>query len=114
MPTWADEARRGRRRTRRTRLIILVVLAVLLVPSLVGWGRAAVQCRVFGGGSISGREAAAPGSNLRPEEQTYLTLPEWYIVYSADEYAAYLGRPESRPSGFPASRTRCRAASASA
>ncbi len=35
----------------------------------------------------------------RAESQTYLTLPEWYIVYSADELAAHLQR--ERPSGFP-------------
>jgi FAD/FMN-containing dehydrogenase len=35
----------------------------------------------------------------RSEDQTYLTLPEWYIVYSADEYAAFLDG--HRPSGFP-------------
>jgi FAD/FMN-containing dehydrogenase len=36
----------------------------------------------------------------RAEDQTLLTLPEWYIVYSADEYARFVesGR---RPSGFP-------------
>jgi FAD/FMN-containing dehydrogenase len=36
----------------------------------------------------------------RAEDQTLLTLPEWYIVYSADEYARFVesGRP---PSGFP-------------
>ena len=36
---------------------------------------------------------------VRPESFTYLTLPEWYIVYSADEYAALIAqRP---PSAFP-------------
>ena len=35
----------------------------------------------------------------RSEDQTYLTLPEWYIVYSADEYAAFLDG--HRPSAFP-------------
>jgi hypothetical protein len=47
----------------------------------------------------------APGANVwgeagaRAEESTYLTFPEWYIVYSAQEYAAWLRtRP---PSGFP-------------
>jgi hypothetical protein len=35
----------------------------------------------------------------RPEAFTYLTLPERYIAYSADEYAAFIAtRP---PSGFP-------------
>jgi len=36
----------------------------------------------------------------RPEDQTFLTLPEWYIVYSADELGAYLSRG-GRPSDFP-------------
>ena len=35
----------------------------------------------------------------RLEEQSYLTLPEWYIVYSADEYAAFITK--NRPSQFP-------------
>ncbi len=35
----------------------------------------------------------------RSSSQTYLTLPEWYIVYSADENAAFLR--EAAPSGFP-------------
>lgn len=35
----------------------------------------------------------------RAEEQTFLTLPEWYIVYSADEIAAFLAR--DLPSRFP-------------
>ncbi len=36
----------------------------------------------------------------RPEEQTFLTLPEWYIVYSADELGAFLGKGGA-PSDFP-------------
>ncbi len=36
---------------------------------------------------------------LRSASQTFLTLPEWYIVYSADELAAFL--QHERPSGFP-------------
>lgn len=35
----------------------------------------------------------------RPEEQTYLTLPEWYIVFSPEEYAQSL--KEKPPSAFP-------------
>jgi FAD/FMN-containing dehydrogenase len=37
---------------------------------------------------------------VRAEDQTLLTLPEWCIVYSADEYARFLGSG-GRPSGFP-------------
>lgn len=36
---------------------------------------------------------------LRPEDQTWLTLPEWYIVYSADELGAHLAK--NQPSTFP-------------
>ncbi len=36
----------------------------------------------------------------RSEDQTFLTLPEWYIVYSADEYAQFLDQG-GRPSAFP-------------
>ena len=36
----------------------------------------------------------------RPEDQTFLTLPEWYIVYSADELGAFLSRGGA-PSDFP-------------
>lgn len=36
---------------------------------------------------------------LRPGKTTYLTFPEWYIVYSAREYASYLDHGGA-PSGF--------------
>jgi FAD/FMN-containing dehydrogenase len=35
----------------------------------------------------------------RGEEQSFLALPEWYIVFNGDEYAQYL--KENKPSGFP-------------
>ena len=35
----------------------------------------------------------------RDEGQTYLTHPEWYIVYSSDEYASWLRRRQ--PTDFP-------------
>jgi hypothetical protein len=37
---------------------------------------------------------------LQPQEETYLTIPEWYIVYSSREYASYLGAKRP-PSAFP-------------
>ena len=36
---------------------------------------------------------------VRAEAFTYLTLPEWFIVFSADEYATFIAN--HRPSGFP-------------
>jgi hypothetical protein len=97
---------------------VLIVLAVILVPSLYGAGRAAIACKMLGGGPDASAAPASAGSSspgpegyARREDQTYLTLPEWYIVYSADEYAQYLSktqpttqtyvRVENQPSGFP-------------
>lgn len=41
---------------------------------------------------------STPGYH-RPEESTYLTFPEWFIVYGSQEYADFLA--DHPPSGFP-------------
>src|SRR6266849_6943256 len=46
-----------------------------------------------------GNTATEIGTNRRPEEDTYFTYPEWYIVYSYQERADFLER--NLPSGFP-------------
>ncbi|HET8869040.1 MAG TPA: FAD-binding oxidoreductase [Aquabacterium sp.] len=35
----------------------------------------------------------------QPQAQTYLTMPEWFLVYSPDEYARYIDK--NKPSGYP-------------
>jgi hypothetical protein len=46
------------------------------------------------------RKAIASDENYkRPEDQSFLGLPEWYIVFNSDEYAAHLAT--KRPSQFP-------------
>jgi hypothetical protein len=40
-----------------------------------------------------------PAEHIRTAEQTFLTYPEWFLVFSPAEYAAYL--KTERPSGFP-------------
>ena len=46
-------------------------------------------------------ERAAQGLDgyRREEASTFLTLPEWYIVYNTEEYARFIGA--ERPSAFP-------------
>ncbi|HYG47570.1 MAG TPA: hypothetical protein VD846_06470 [Allosphingosinicella sp.] len=45
------------------------------------------------------RRLLAAGPGLREEARTWLTYPEWHIVYSAESYGRFLdGRP---PSAFP-------------
>ncbi|MBI1275566.1 hypothetical protein GC177_06305 [bacterium] len=41
----------------------------------------------------------APVEHRRGEEQTYLTFPEWWIVYSSDDYARFI--KDHPPSDFP-------------
>ena len=75
---------------------------------MVGLTRALWLCRVWG--NVDEIESAIPDETMRsltsqieeyarPESQTYLTIPEWYIVYSADEYGAFIQNHSS--SDFP-------------
>lgn len=81
----------------------LVFLVIILIPL----GGVALECRPWASvtpitpAASAERQKLTAGLNgyARPEDQTYLTLPEWYIVYSADEYAAFI--KNKRPSQFP-------------
>lgn len=96
---------------RVARKLTLVLGCVVFVPVLFalvgvgvecGIGRAPSQSTgVAGGPAPAERTRATEGlaGYARGEDQTYLTLPEWYIVYSADEYAAFTA--EQSPSRFP-------------
>ena len=70
------------------------------------------ECRYIGGGqsrfppqnAVAQTEAMHAAKQDLPkyarlEDQTYLTLPEWHIVYSAEEYAAFI--EHDAPSRFP-------------
>jgi hypothetical protein len=47
----------------------------------------------------TGREVADEG-NRRSEGRTYFSFPEWYIVYSSQEYARFISKG-GHPSNFP-------------
>ena len=84
---------------------LLLFLAVVFIP-LIG---VTIECRVFSKPPALKTSAAEPADvrklkaglkdYTRLEDQTYLTMPEWYIVYSADEYAAFIQK--NPPSQFP-------------
>ena len=84
----------------------LGVLLGLLVLSLTGMVAVAhATCTPPSQPPVSTSSRAVPTDlfpeeRRRAEESTYLTFPEWYIVYSVEEYATWLdgGHP---PSGFP-------------
>jgi hypothetical protein len=84
--------------------LLLLFGAAIVIP-LIG---VAIECRPFSTPTLS--QASPEPADVqkikagltdyaRLEDQTYLTLPEWYIVYSADEYAAFIAN--SPPSQFP-------------
>jgi hypothetical protein len=49
--------------------------------------------------SSAAEQPLTPPEHRRGPEQTFLTFPEWYLVHSPAEYAAYLGGHP--PSAFP-------------
>ncbi len=78
----------------------VLVLAALAVPAwFIGSHCFSVRSRPAERSAELQRVTADVKGYFRSESSTYLTLPEWYIVYSADEYASFV---QSRaPSRFP-------------
>ena len=64
----------------RTRL----VLVTMIFCALVGWRATAVAS-----GNSGGQVVSAP-VDRRGEEQTFLTFPEWFLVFSPAEYAQFV------------------------
>lgn len=91
-------------------MFIGAVLLMALGPSLVQLPRVWIACQVWenpaagepapplGDAAIQEAVREIP-DYYRPESKTYLTLPEWYIVYSTDEYANFIA--ENSSSDFP-------------
>ena len=93
---------------RAWKFLLLALLVIALGPSIVNLPRAWAACRVWDApeqteptsGDAAIQEAVRELPDYyRPEDKTYLTLPEWYIVYSTDEYGSFLR--EKRSSDFP-------------
>jgi hypothetical protein len=84
-------------RGRVIKAIGLVVLALAVAPALF----IVVRCSGSGSQPANAVPELARGITgyARGESLTFLTLPEWFIVYSTEEYAHFIG--QHRPSGFP-------------
>lgn len=79
-----------------------IIFAAILAAA---WSAGFVGLKCYSGGPPDERsmaierDRAQPPGYRREEASTFLTLPEWYIVYNSDEYARALqSRP---PSAFP-------------
>jgi hypothetical protein len=83
------------------KLRLLAVVAVCCAVMAVMWLE---QSTTSPGARLSDRSAQSqavptPADQCRAEEQTYLTIPEWFLVYSPKEYAADV--QHRSPSAFP-------------
>ena len=88
-------------------ILIVVVLAIPVLGLAYGW----LTTDAVDTSPLPGLVESAPPAELaervrddvpgyqRPEESTFLTYPEWAIVYAAREYAGFVDR--RRESGFP-------------
>lgn len=72
-------------RTARRRLVCVALLCFSLMAA--------------GASTPTTAKASAPAEHLRGVEQTFLTYPEWFLVFSPAEYAHYVAR--SSPDTFP-------------
>jgi hypothetical protein len=101
-----DNKKRPRRRG--IWIFIWAILLIALGPSLWNLPRVWIACRVWDtpeNAEPTSADAAtrqvtdAISDYAREEDKTYLTLPEWYIVYSTDEYADFIA--DNSSSDFP-------------
>jgi hypothetical protein len=95
---------------RLIKLVFWLVVIVVLIP-IAGLGYGFLTTASLDGGPPPGGLGAPPPKEIadkvradipgyqRPEESTFLTYPEWAIVYAARDYAAYVR--DNQPSGFP-------------
>jgi len=96
---------------RLIKAVVLIVVIVLAIP-IIGLAYGFWTTSALDDTPLPGIADGAPPTALsnqvrtdikgyqRPEESTYLTYPEWAIVYAAREYAGFL-RAGSRESQFP-------------
>ena len=84
---------------RRWRVAIAAsVLTALLVVMPIGYIEGTCRAPLPGVAIAAPRRALLPPAERRPEAQSFLTYPEWYIVYEAEAFARHLaaGQPPSR------------------
>jgi len=78
---------------------VVVMLALAVPARFIGYHCFSVRSQPIERSAELQRVATDVKDYFRSESATYLTLPEWYIVYSADEYAAFV--KSHAPSRFP-------------
>lgn len=72
-----------------------LIAAIVLVP--MAYVEGGCRAPLPGLSDVSSRRALLPAADRRPEARTFLTYPEWHIVYEAEAFARHLaaGKPPS-------------------
>lgn len=81
-------------------MLVLAVAATIFHTTIRPDVEYMARSRVAAGASVSANDIQVPYSERRGEDQTFLTIPEWYLVFSSSEYADILREGRS-PSTFP-------------
>ena len=86
---------------KRTAVVLAAVFLLVVIPPGLFIAVNCFSTRAADQGTPAEvrRVTAGIENYARPESSTYLTFPEWYIVYSTEELASFIER--GRPSGFP-------------
>ncbi len=85
---------------KKSKIIFVVTALILTITlSLTITAQTGMVCSIPEGTLPQVTENNFPDEFSRSEESTYLTFPEWYIVYSSDEYADFIST--NKPSEFP-------------
>ena len=85
---------------RRWKLAIAAGILLAIAATPIVYIETACTATPSGWAANAPYKPLQPGNaGNRPEARTWLTFPEWYIVYSADSYGRYLAAG-NRPSGY--------------
>lgn len=79
--------------------LISVCCALLALTLRAQFSQDAASDRAAVKAAAAAAASRTPPEHRRSTELTFLTLPEWYLVYSPDEYANFIA--EKPPSEFP-------------
>jgi ribosome modulation factor len=78
-------------RVRKRRILGGLLGAMLLVGVVLPIGYIEIGCRSTANvANVAPRPILSAAADQRPESRTFLTYPEWHIVYSAENYARHL------------------------
>jgi len=88
------------------RLYILTVCSLILAITVFLLNHRKANTSLYGSPPVlpaawltSNNKSLTPAKDRRPADQTFLTFPEWYLVFSPDEQARYFSRYTS--TSFP-------------